>query len=69
MTISEARQFVGMEVALCWHDRNGLELRTQSKIYAADFVPLYGPCLITDAGEVRLDRVISCVLMVQPKIA
>ena len=69
MTISEARRFVGCEVALCWHDRNGQELRTESRIYAADFVPLYGPCLMTDAGEIRVDRVVSCELAVQPKIA
>lgn len=69
MTISEARSFVGSDVALSWHDRKGEELHVLTTIYSADFVPLYGPCLITDAGEIRLDRVVSCVLVAQPKIA
>jgi hypothetical protein len=69
MTISEAKTFVGLEVALTWSDRHGDEMHAVTKIYSADFVPLYGPCLITDAGEIRLDRVVSCELSVQRKIA
>jgi hypothetical protein len=30
-----------------------------AEIFDVGFVPLYGPCLITDIGEIRLDRVVS----------
>ena len=69
MTISEAKSFIGKEVALTWSDRHGDENHVVTVVYSADFVPLYGPCLITDAGEVRLDRVVSCQLMAQRKVA
>ena len=69
MTISEAKTYIGQEVALCWNDRKGEPVEAVTHIYSADFVPLYGPCLITDAGEIRLDRVVSCELLAQRKIA
>jgi hypothetical protein len=69
MTIGEARGYIGCEVALCWHDRKGDELHSVTQIYAADFIPLYGPCLITDSGEIRLDRVVSCEHVAQKKAA
>jgi len=28
-----------------------------------NFVPLYGPCLITDVGDIRLDRIQSMDLV------
>jgi hypothetical protein len=69
MTIQEARSFIGHEVALSWADRKGEAQHAVATIYSADFVPLYGPCLITDVGEIRLDRVLGCELSVQRKIA
>ncbi len=69
MTIGDAKRFIGKDVTLRWQDRKGDELETVARVYSADFVPLYGPCLLTDAGEVRLDRVVSCELIAQPKIA
>ncbi|HVT14208.1 MAG TPA: hypothetical protein VHE55_18240 [Fimbriimonadaceae bacterium] len=69
MTIIEAKSFIGSEVELSWRDRKGDELSSRTRVYAADFVPLYGPCLLTDAGEIRLDRVISCVAVQVQKIA
>ncbi|HTQ10315.1 MAG TPA: hypothetical protein VMI31_09615 [Fimbriimonadaceae bacterium] len=69
MTIGEARSFVGSDVSLCWLDRKGQELREVARIFAADFVPLYGPCLITDAGDIRIDRVVSIDLLADTKIA
>ena len=69
MTIQEARSFIGAEVALSWRDRKGEELQVSTKLFAVDFVPLYGPCLITDAGEIRLDRVVACLLVEQKKTA
>lgn len=69
MTISEARSFIGSEVELSWRDRKGEELSATTRVYAADFVPLYGPCLLTDAGEIRLDRVVSCIAVPKTKVA
>lgn len=69
MTISEAKSFIGSEVELSWTDRHGDELHASTRVYSADFVPLYGPCLITDEGEIRLDRIVDCHLAVQRKIA
>ena len=69
MTISEAKSFIGSEVALTWHDRKGEDVHASTRVYSADFVPLYGPCLITDAGEIRLDRIVDCQMTVQAKAA
>lgn len=69
MTIAEARTFIGAEVVLSWHDRKGDELSDTTRIYGADFVPLYGPCLITDFGDIRLDRVVSCERLPEVKVA
>jgi hypothetical protein len=69
MTIREAKSFIGQEVALSWHDRKGDEIHAVTRIYSADFVPLYGPCLITDAGEIRLDRVVLCERIAAAKAA
>ena len=69
MTISEARSYVGFEVALTWRDRKGEEIQAFTRVYSADFVPLYGPCLITDAGEIRMDRIVACELAAQIRAA
>ena len=69
MTISEARTFVGAEVLLSWHDRKGDELKAVTTIYAADFIPMYGPCVVTDSGEIRIDRIVSCTVVPAVKVA
>jgi hypothetical protein len=69
MTIKEARQVVGLDVALTWRDRHGDEFRQMTHVYKADFLPFYGPCLITNEGEVPLDRVVACDPLDQRKIA
>ena len=69
MTISEAKSLVGSDVALTWRDRNGGELNEVTHVYTADFVPLYGPCLITDSGEIRLDRIVAYELAENRKTA
>jgi hypothetical protein len=60
MLISEAKSFVGQMVQLSWRDRKGDEICRGAEIFDVGFVPLYGPCLITDHGDIRLDRVTSC---------
>lgn len=69
MTILEAKSYIGAEVELSWLDRKGEEVHAVTRVYSADFVPLYGPCLITDAGEVRLDRIVACELSYAIKAA
>ena len=69
MTIQEAKSMIGLEVSIAWRDRKGEEVHQVAKVFSADFVPLYGPCLVTDAGDIRLDRIVSCELVAQRKIA
>lgn len=59
MTIQDARQLVGQTVILHWTDRKGALIQEYTPIYKADFVPMYGPCLFTDFGEITLDKVVS----------
>lgn len=69
MSIGEARTLIGTHVHLRWTDRKGDELSGETLIHKADFVPLYGPCLITDLGDIRLDRVVGCSIIEQAKAA
>jgi hypothetical protein len=58
MNIQEAKTFVGMPLRLTWTGRKGDEQSDMVYVFNVGFVPLYGPCLITDKGEIRLDRVV-----------
>lgn len=60
MHIQEAKAFANQRVQLTWLDRRGEEVSDQVDVYEVNFVPLYGPCLITNVGEIRLDRVQAC---------
>lgn len=60
MLLSEVKKFVGQVVCVSYRERSGAILETTAEIYDIGFVPLYGPCLITDAGEIRLDRLVEC---------
>lgn len=62
MLIAEAKELVGNFVNLTYLDRNGHEIADLAEIFDVAFVPLYGPCLITDIGELRLDRVVTVEL-------
>lgn len=59
MLISEAKTFTGQCVKLVYKDRRGAEVERCTEVFDVGFVPLYGPCLITDIGEIRLDRVVG----------
>lgn len=59
MNIQEAKAYVGMPLRLTWTGRKGEELSDLVYVFNVGFVPLYGPCLITDKGEIRLDRVVA----------
>lgn len=57
MEIREARSMVGQTVHLNWTDFKGESHEGTSQIYKLEFVPMYGPCLVTDFGELHLDRI------------
>lgn len=59
VTIQEAKQYVGRPVSLGWTGRKGDEIHDSVYVFSVGFVPMYGPCLITDKGEICLDRVVS----------
>ncbi|MBL8068106.1 MAG: hypothetical protein JNM28_06630 [Armatimonadetes bacterium] len=59
MLISEAKTLIGQTIALTYTDRTGQEYTEVTEIYDVAFIPLYGPCMITDSGEVRLDRILE----------
>lgn len=65
VTIAEAKTIINRPTQLVWSDRNGNEKTEEVYTFAVGFVPLYGPCLITDKGEIRLDRVSHWELAVQ----
>jgi hypothetical protein len=58
MTIQEAKSFVGTQIEVSWTGRKGDEMSDTVHVVSVGFVPLYGPCLITDIGEICLDRVV-----------
>ncbi|HXH59749.1 MAG TPA: hypothetical protein VNI20_00165 [Fimbriimonadaceae bacterium] len=55
----EAKHFVDKSVDLEYRDRVGNIYLVQAYIYDVGFLPMHGPCLIADIGEVRLDRVLT----------
>lgn len=59
MSIQDAKTFIGMPLRLTWTGRKGDEQTDLVYVFNVGFVPLYGPCLITDKGEIRLDRVVN----------
>ncbi len=69
MLISEAKTFVGLVAHVQYRDRAGRDHLELAEIFDVGFVPLYGPCLITDVGEIRLDRVVRCEAQASQKAA
>lgn len=69
MQIQEAKAYVNCQVELTWTDRKGVANTDVVDVYEVNFVPLYGPCMITNVGEIRLDRVQACSAIVPAKLA
>jgi hypothetical protein len=67
MLISEAKDFIGQIVQVTFTDRSGNEISDQAEVFEVNFVPFYGPCMVTDIGEIRLDRVVSCELSLRQR--
>lgn len=63
MLISDAKAYVGQMIQISYLDRSGKELNEVAEVFDVGFIPLYGPCIITDIGDIRLDRVVS----IQPR--
>ena len=61
MDLFEAKEFIGSTVALSWLDRHGDVVTEDVHVFEVTFVPFYGPCFVTSQGDIRLDRVESCV--------
>jgi hypothetical protein len=57
MLSSEVRAYVGQIVQVEYSDKLGNIYIQNAELYDIGFLPLYGPCLILDIGEIRLDRV------------
>jgi hypothetical protein len=57
MQVSQAKGYVGSRCEIVSSDRKGNELRTVADVLDVVYVPMYGACLITDCGEILLDRV------------
>lgn len=69
MLLSDAKKYVGHFVTLSYRERSGDMTNVDAEVFDIGFVPLYGPCLITDVGEFRLDRVESCAQVQQQRAA
>lgn len=65
MLISEAKAYVGQIVEVFYRDRTGKEIQDTAELFDVNFIPLYGPCLVTDIGEIRLDRVVGLSVRVE----
>ncbi len=69
MLISEAKPLIGQFVNLTYTDRTNTEFNELAEVFDVTFIPLYGPCMITDIGEIRLDRIVSAQLQAKVKAA
>lgn len=59
MSFKDAQQYIGLNCEVAWRDRHG-DVQTRNVfVLDVNFVPLYGICLITDYGEIRLDRIVN----------
>src|SRR5215469_6480239 len=64
MSIQDAKAVVGSQLKIYWTGRKGDEISEIVHVLNVGFVPFYGPCLITDIGEISLDRVVDYDCMV-----
>lgn len=69
MLISEAKPLVGKFINLTYTDRSRKEYCETVEVFDVTFIPLYGPCLVTDLGDIRLDRILFADPAVQAKAA
>lgn len=63
MLSRDAKIYIGQTVEIEFQDRAKKTHRKVVEIYDVGYLPAFGPCLITDIGEIRLDRVIDCQVL------
>ena len=66
MNLQEAKQYVDQMLTLTWTNYKGEEIKDNVYVMKVGFVPMYGPCLVTDVGEIRFDRVVAWEEYVAP---
>jgi hypothetical protein len=69
MLISDAKKFIGQWADVCYTDRTGAEVNETVEIFDVNFIALYGPCIITDMGDIRLDRIVGVTPVEVRKVA
>lgn len=69
MLISDAKKFIGQIVELQFLDRTGTVNTEVVEVFDVNFIALYGPCLITDIGDIRLDRISQATPTTLTKVA
>ena len=57
MQVVKAKAYIGQKCIIVSTDRTGAEIKTEAEILDVSYIPLYGSCLVTDVGEIMLDRV------------
>lgn len=62
VTMSEAKRFVGQVCSVSWRDREGAPVSAESRVHAVTYMPMYGPYLVLDMDDIRLD----CVTDLRP---
>ena len=65
MVLQDARKLKNTEMALRWRDRHGDVQDEDVFIMQFQFVPMYGPCLITSHGEIPLEKIESAIPVAQ----
>ncbi|MBN8689996.1 MAG: hypothetical protein J0L72_04290 [Armatimonadetes bacterium] len=65
MLISDAKKYIGKIVDLEYVDRAGATHVDRTEVFDVTFIALYGPCMITDLGDIRLDRVSNVTLVTE----
>lgn len=61
MSLAEAKAYEGGQVSLTWINRKGDRIQETVDVYEVTFVPMYGPCLVTNCGNIALERVVTCL--------
>lgn len=57
MLVTDASKFIGQFVHVTYLEPGQPERVSLAEVFDVNFVPLKGPCLVTDIGDFRLDRV------------
>ncbi len=60
MELTIAKGYDKTNVRLSWYDRGGTLHTEDVYVMEVGFVPMYGQCMVTSVGEIRLDRIYTC---------